>query len=78
MEITNQIIGQLKEHFAKEWNVTSDKVHLGREDISIKGEEFYLEFTIDWGGTWETYWGEITYSELIAWSREETLKKIGI
>lgn len=46
MEITNQIIGQLKEHFAKKWNVTSDKVHLGRGDISIKGEEFYLNIPI--------------------------------
>lgn len=82
MEITSQIIGQLKEHFAKKWNVSSSQVYLESGDISVRGdlgkEHFELEFTIDWGGSYETYWGEITHSELIAWSREELLKKIGI
>jgi hypothetical protein len=82
MEITPEIVEKLAHHFAKEWGVKRQKLDLSKSDISIvdtdEGPTFQLEFTIDWDGSYETYWGEISYNELISWWRNESIKKIGI
>jgi hypothetical protein len=79
--ITDDIYKLIISHFAKKWSVTPDKIIVlhGKDSIEVLTTytgvtTYYLEFTIDWGGSYEEYWGEITHSELL----EELIKKIRI
>ena len=83
--ITDEIYEAIKVHFAKEWHVKPDKLIIlkGRDSIEVLTTHtgvttYYLEFTIDYGETYEDYWGEIEHSELIEEIRHRKIKDIGL
>lgn len=83
--ITDEIYEAIKVHFAKKWSVKPDKIIVlhGKNSIEVLTTytgvtTYYLEFTIDYGGTYEDYWGEITHSELLEELRDLKLKNLGL
>ena len=83
--ITDEIYDAIKLHFAKEWHVKPDKLIIlkGKDSIEVLTTytgvtTYYLEFTIDYGGTYEDYWGEIKHSELLEELRDLKLKNLGL
>lgn len=76
---SDEILEVIRKHFAKEYGVNSSRLEIDSIESykNDEGElEYYLNFTIDWYGSYEEYWGEITHNEVIEDIRDDKLNNI--
>lgn len=73
------ILEVIKKHFAKEHNVNPKYLDIDSIESykNSKGElEYHLDFSINWGESYEKYWGDISHSEVMQDIRDDKLKSI--
>ena len=76
---SNEILEVIKKHFAKEYGVYPNRLDIDSIE-SYKNDngdlEYHLDFTIDWSGSYEGYWGEITHNEVLQYMRDDKINNI--
>ena len=76
---SDEILEVIRKHFAKEYGVYPNRLDIDSIE-SYKNDdddlEYYLNFTIDWSGSYEEYWGEITHNEVLQDMRDDKLNNI--
>jgi len=76
---SDEILEVIRKHFAKEYGVNPGRIEIDSIESYKNDEgdlEYYLNFTIDWYGSYEEYWGEITHNEVIEDMRDNKLNSI--
>lgn len=76
---SDEILEVIRKHFAKEYGVYPNRLDIDSIE-SYKNDdgdlEYYLNFIIDWSGSYEEYWGEITHNEVLQDMRDDKLNNI--
>lgn len=76
---SNEILEVIKKHFAKEYGVYPYRLDIDSIE-SYKNDdddlEYYLNFIIDWSGSYEEHWGEITHNEVLQYMRDDKINNI--
>ena len=76
---SSEILEVIRKHFAKEYGVYPNRLDIDSIE-SYKNDngdlEYHLGFTIDWSGSYEAYWGEITHNEVLQDIRDDKLNNI--
>ena len=72
---SDDILNIIKCHFAKEWNVKTELLIIDSIETYINNGvlSYYLEFSIDWDGSFDSYWGEITHAEVLEDMRDSKI-----
>jgi hypothetical protein len=76
---SDEVLEVIRKHFAKEYGVYPNRLDIDSIE-SYKNDdddlEYYLNFTIDWSGSYEEYCGEITHNEVLQDMRDDKLNNI--
>ena len=76
---SDEVLEVIRKHFAKEYGVNPKRLDIDSIE-SYKNDEgdlkYCLDFTIDWSGSYEQYWGEISHNEVIQDMRDDKLNSI--
>ena len=74
---SDDILNAIKRHFACEWHVKVESITIDSIETRYHDEvKYYLEFSIDWDGSFDNYWCEITHAEVVEEMRERKLTRL--
>jgi hypothetical protein len=76
---SDEVLEVIRKHFAKEYGVYPNRLDIDSIESYKNDEgdlEYHLDFTIDWSGSYEQYWGEISHNEVIGDMRNDKLNNI--
>lgn len=76
---SDEILEAIRKHFAKEYGVYPNRLDIDSIESYKNADgdlEYYLNFIIDWSGSYEEYWGEITHNEVLQDMRDDKLNNI--